>query len=199
MAPRPASCSARSPPPRIFSPSWRWAARALLPTTTASPKPRCADSGKRIAAIWGCEAREPVSASAQSLHRRLDVVVVHDLSPAGDFALEQRPRGSRRALVFNVGRNTGIGPRLHDRGIADDLLQRRIELLDDGIGRARRCEQRVPVENFELGAELLHETGSGGKLRRWLFRGDAVSLHLSGCDLLHHRLRGGGEQIHMAA
>src|SRR5215471_2327730 len=158
MAPRLASCSARLRPPRIFSPWWRWAARALLPTTTASPKPRCAASGRPIAAIWGCEAREPVSATAQSLHRRLDVVVVYDLSPAGDFALEERPRGGRRALVFRVGRNTGIGPRFHHRGIADDFLQRRIELFDDGIGRARRREQRVLVENFELGTELLTST-----------------------------------------
>src|SRR5262245_20172997 len=57
MAPHPASCSARSPPLRIFSRWSRWAARALLPTIIASLKQRCAASGRRIAAIWASRSK----------------------------------------------------------------------------------------------------------------------------------------------
>jgi hypothetical protein len=57
----------------------------------------------------------------------------------------------------------------------------------------------VPVENLELRTKLLHEAGRGWKLRRCFFRGDAVSLHLPGRDLLHHRLRRGEEQIDVTA
>ena len=44
---------ARRPP---TSSRWsRWAARASPPTTTASPRPRCAASGRPTAVTWGCE------------------------------------------------------------------------------------------------------------------------------------------------
>src|SRR5262249_56105889 len=71
--------------------------------------------------------------------------------------------------------------------------------VEKGGGRAGGRKQWVPVEDFKLRAELLHKAVSGRKLRRFLLRGDAVSLHLSRGDLLPHRLRRGEKHVHMTA
>jgi hypothetical protein len=60
--------------------------------------------------VAGYEPQFGGTKSSALLHRRLDVVVVHDLAPADDLAVQQRACCFGRSLILWIGRDAGVRP-----------------------------------------------------------------------------------------